>query len=126
MWQQYNPNPVGNRVGDCTVRAVSAALDMSWSEAYLGMCVEGLVLGDMPSANRTWGSFLERNGFKRKLIEADCDKCYTVRDFCRDHPKGTFVLCISGHAVAAKDGCYWDSWDSADEIPLFYWSKEEK
>lgn len=52
MWQQYNPNPNGARVGDCTVRAVSGALGQEWSDTFIGLCIEGMVLGDMPSANR--------------------------------------------------------------------------
>ena len=124
MWQQYNPNPHGARVGDCTVRAVSAAMDQSWIKTYIELCIEGLVLGDMPSANRVWGSYLERHGFKRRMIDAECAKCYTVRDFCSEHPKGTFVLCISGHVVTVKAGCNWDTWDSSEECPIFYWQKE--
>lgn len=123
-WQQYNPNPNGARVGDCTVRAVSAALGEDWAQTFVGLCVEGLVLGDMPSANRVWGSYLERHGFKRRLTEAECSKCYCVRDFCHDHPRGVYVLAISGHVVCVRDGSYWDTWDSGDECPLYYWTKE--
>ena len=124
MWQNYNPNPTGSIVGDCTVRAVSCALDKGWAETYIDLALEGLVLGDMPSANRVWGSLLERNGFKRRMVEAPCSKCYTVRDFCKDHPKGLYVLAISGHVVCIKDGDWWDSWDSGNEVPLYYWFKE--
>lgn len=124
-WQQYNPNPHGARVGDCTVRAVSAALQQPWDKTYLGLCAEGLVLGDMPSANRVWGSYLERHGFKREMLDVPCSRCYTVRQFCEDHPKGVYVLCISGHVVTTRDGDFWDSWDSSEECPIFYWHKEE-
>lgn len=34
MWQFYNPNPHGNRVIDCTVRALCKALDTDWDTAY--------------------------------------------------------------------------------------------
>ena len=124
MWQDYNPNPTGHKVGDCTVRAVSCALDQPWIKTYVGLAIEGLLLGDMPSANRVWGACLERHGFKRRLTETDCRSCYTVRDFCNDHPKGPYVLAISGHVVCIKDGNWWDSWDSGDEVPLYYWQKE--
>lgn len=33
MWEYFNPNPAGRMVGDCSVRAISAALDVSWDEA---------------------------------------------------------------------------------------------
>jgi len=34
MWQYYQPNPCGLSTGDCTVRAISKALDISWDEAH--------------------------------------------------------------------------------------------
>ena len=44
----YNPNPSNQRVGDCSVRAISRALDKSWEDIYLGLCAEGLIYNDMP------------------------------------------------------------------------------
>ena len=32
MWKKYNPNPKGACVGDCTVRAISKALNQSWED----------------------------------------------------------------------------------------------
>lgn len=125
MWKEYNPNPTGQRVGDCTVRAIACALDQTWVKTYIGLCLEGLILGDMPSSNRTWGAYLERHGYKRRLTDNQCSGCYTVEDFCRDNPNGTYILAISGHVVCAKDGCFWDSWDSGMEVPIFYWKKED-
>lgn len=57
MWHRFNPNPQGNGVGDCTVRAVAAATGQNWERAYIGLALTGFILGDMPSANRTWGAF---------------------------------------------------------------------
>lgn len=50
---------------------------------------------------------------------------YTVNDFCIDHPNGTYILAIDGHVVCVTDGYYYDSWDSGDEIPIYYWIKEQ-
>lgn len=57
MWIKCNPNPQGCSVGDCTVRAVAAATGQSWEQAYIGLAITGYALGDMPSANRTWGAY---------------------------------------------------------------------
>lgn len=43
---EYNPNPVGRRVGDCAVRAISKALDMSWEAAYVTLALNGLQMCD--------------------------------------------------------------------------------
>ena len=50
---------------------------------------------------------------------------YTVRDFCRDNPHGIFILALSGHVLAVIDGNYYDSWDSGEEIPVYYWHRED-
>lgn len=125
MWREYNPNPNGARVGDCTIRALSKALDKNWGEVYSGLAIEGRLLGDMPSANHVWGSYLRKCRFTRNVIDNTCPACYTVRDFCRDHPDGTYVLAIDGHVVCVSGGDYFDSWDSGDCIPIYYWKMEE-
>ena len=89
MYSAYNPNPMGARVGDCTVRAISRATGESWDTVYCGLCVEGLRLCDMPTANHVWGAYLRSHGFRRRALPDDCPDSYTVADFCRDHPHGT-------------------------------------
>lgn len=125
MYRHYNPNPTGARVGDCTVRAVSKATGEDWARTFCGLCAEGMRLCDMPSANHVWGAYLRRRGFRRHALPDTCPDCYTVSDFCRDHPSGVYVLAISGHVVCVQDGDYYDSWDSGAEAPAYYWQKEE-
>lgn len=43
----FNPNPEGKQVGDCTVRAIAKATGKSWDETYVGLCLQGLKMGDM-------------------------------------------------------------------------------
>ena len=123
MLEFYNPNPVGRMVGDCAVRAVSKALDISWEDAYLRMCKNGFLMGDMPSSDTVWGAILREEGFKRSIIPDSCPQCYTAEDFANDNPKGTFVLGFGGHCVCIKDGIIFDSWDSSKEIPTYVWHK---
>ena len=118
----YNPNPSRQRVGDCTVRAICKATGKSWEQVYASLCAFGFFFKDMPSANLVWGRYLKELGFRRYLID-DTLEDYTVADFCRDHPKGTYILAIDGHVVCAVDGFYYDSWDSGQEIPIFYWTR---
>lgn len=124
----YNPNPDDLRVGDCVIRAVSKAIGLSWEQTYIKIFIYGFMMKDMPSANRVWREFLKDNGFKKHLIADTCPDCYTVRDFCIDHPTGTYILGIdgnnSGHVVTIINGDYYDAWDSGQEIPDFYWRKE--
>ncbi len=123
IFEKYNANPQKKSVGDCTVRAISAALGQSWEKTYTGICLQGFVMCDMPSANHVWGAYLKSRGFVRNAISDDMPENYSVRDFCVDNPSGTFVLACSGHVVAVIDGKYYDTWDSGDEIPLYYWKR---
>lgn len=125
MWKQFNPNPQGYYVGDCVIRALSIALDQSWEDVYLELCIQGLTLSDMPSSNKVWGKYLKNLGYHRYVIPDTCPICYTVRDFTEEHPRGIYILGTGSHVIAIIDGNYIDSWDSGDENPLYYWTKEE-
>ena len=117
----YNPNPARKTVGDCTVRALSKALGKDWMTVYLGLCIEGGMEFDMPSANATWGAYLRKNGFQRELAPDDL----TVEEFVDNHPRGVFILALSGHVVCVKDGTLYDTWDSSQETVLYFWHRKE-
>ena len=117
----YNPNPLGLSVGDCTIRAISCALNLSWDDTYILIADQGFKMYDMPSANRVWGQLLKDRGFKKYQIPDMCPECYTIREFCYDNPYGTFVVGTGEHVVCVKNGHYFDSWDSGNEIPAYYY-----
>ncbi len=83
---QYNANPSHKNVGDCTVRAISKALQQSWEETYIGLALQGFIMGDMPSANHVWGAYLRAKGFTRRIVPDTCPDCYTVLEFAEEHP----------------------------------------
>lgn len=120
----FNNNPRNAKVGDCSVRAVSKATGKSWEDAYVGLCSEGLIYADMPSANYVWGMYLRKYGFVQKMIDSVCPRCTTVSQFAEEHPYGCYVLTCQSHVVTCIDGDYYDSWDSGDEIVLYYFEKE--
>lgn len=123
-WKYYNPNPKANLVGDCVVRALSLALNQDWDTSYLGVSTQGFESKDMPSSNVIWGNYLKHSGFKRYIIPDECPDCYTVEDFCNDHPYGLYVLATGTHVVTCIDGCWYDTWDSGGETPIYYFTKE--
>ena len=125
MWEFTNPNPLGKSVGDCTVRAISSAVGECWEKTYIDLCLRGFVMADMPSANSVTSAYLRSNGFRRRTIPDDCPDCYTIENFCKDHPKGTFVIGTGSHLTTVIDGCLLDSWDSRNETPVYYFEKSE-
>ena len=125
MFEYFNPNPRNSKnIGDCTVRAISKALDISWNNAFIDLVLQAYILADMPSSNAVVNAYLIANGFRKYVIDSSCPDCYTVRDFVRDHPKGTYILGTGTHVITVIDGIYYDSWDSGDESPQYYYKKE--
>ena len=119
-----NPNPNGLYVEDCVIRAISIATGRSWDDVFIHVCLQAYLMKNMPSVDRVWGSYLSGAGFTRYIIPPTCPDCYTIKDFCADNPKGTYILGTGSHAVAVIDGDYYDAWDSGDEMPISVWRRE--
>lgn len=124
MFVQYNENPSNNRVGDCVIRALSRALKQDWEKTYLDIALQGYIMRDMPSANSVWGAYLRERGFRRHIIPDTCPDCYSITAFCIDNPKGTYILATGSHVICVEDGNYYDTWDSGNETPIYYWKME--
>lgn len=124
MYIPTNPNPNGAYVEDCVIRAIAIATGRSWDDVYIHICLQGYLMKNMPSVNKVWGTYLTSSGFTRHTLPDTCPDCYTVRDFCADHPRGIYILATGSHVVAVVDGNYCDAWDSGDELPIEVWRRE--
>lgn len=122
-YKYYNPNGNGKRTGDCVVRAISKVLNQSWDKTYLELCLQGYLMKDWGDSNEVWDSYLRGCGFKRKVIPNTCPDCYTIREFCKDYPYGVFIVATGSHVVAVIDGDYYDSWNSGDEVPIYFYER---
>lgn len=123
MFVHFNPNPI-KRTDDCVIRAICRVLDLPWEKAYMGLCLKGLQLYDWGNNNEVWDAYLRDKGFVREIVPNTCPNCYTVEDFCQDHPTGAFVLGTGTHAVAVVDGNFYDSYYSGDKVPIYFYRKE--
>lgn len=120
----YNANPAGRSTLDCTVRAIATFLGLDWDTVYARLSVYGFVKKDMTIMNSLWIGYLWSIGYRPREIPDTCPDCYTVKDFCLEHPRGKYLLATEGHVVAAIDGDYYDTWDSGNEVPFFYWERK--
>ena len=70
--------------------------------------------------NWLWELYLRKHGFEKFLLPETCPSCVTVREFARRYPRGTYIIGTGNHAVTVIDGDYYDSWDSGNEIPSYF------
>ena len=120
----YNPNPDGKYVGDCIIRALTILLNDTWDNVYIDLSMVGFYIHDMQNSNAVWGEYLKLNGFKQYPLPDTCPNCYTVKQFCIDFPEGVYMVATGSHVVAVIDGNYYDTGDSGNEVPIYYWRKE--
>ena len=121
MWIKFNSNPKLLTIDDCTVRALSVATRRPWRVCYTMLANEGRELGLMMDDKAVFGKVLKDAGFHKVLVPEDCPVCFTIKDFCRQYPKGIYIVATNNHVVAVIDGDYYDTFDSGDETPIYYW-----
>lgn len=126
MWIYANPNPCRQEEPDCVVRAIAIATGRDWHRTHGDLCRMSGQYCTMPSVNWLWGLYLKENGFEKFLLPEECPECVTVREFARRYPTGTYVIGTGTHAVCVRNGDYYDSWDSGDETPTYFYRKRGK
>ena len=123
-YQYLNNNPLNRNRGDCAVRAIATILDEDWYTVYLELCLQGFALADMPNSVEVYTEYLRSKGYRRYIIPNTCPHCYTIEDFSLDNPVGRYLVVTQTHIVAIVDGNVIDTWNSSDEIPIYYFQKE--
>lgn len=123
MWIRCNPNPLGKQTSDCVIRALAIATSQSWNQVYKDLCNLGGKECEMPNANYIWGMYLKDKGFEQFLLPESCPRCTSVRSFSMRYPDGIYVIGTGSHAVAVIDGDWYDSWDSGNEVPSYFWRR---
>lgn len=118
-----NRNPLNKRVGDCVIRAISKIMDMPWDDVAIDLSMMMVLEKDIVSSNSLWGKYLMLNGFVRGNLPDTCPFCYTLEQFCRDFPKGRYVVATGSHVIAVIDGNYYDTFDSGNEVVTYYFER---
>jgi hypothetical protein len=123
MFINYNKNPAGNFTGDCVIRGIATVMDREWDDVWLEIMTVAFKEKDMMTSNRIWQKYLEQQGYHRYMLPETCPDCYTIKDFTRDFDVGRFIVGTGTHVIAVIDGNYYDTGDSGDDIPIYYWKK---
>lgn len=128
VYYQPNAKDIKDEYGDCTIRALSKALNCTWLEAFdktIPILRENQVSNvfDAPVAAKT--KFLAELGFTYNGVSNKKGTTRpTVDSFAKDHPTGTYILKVARHVVACVDGKYYDTWDSGYKSLYGYFTKE--
>ena len=125
MYVFANPNPHKLITDDCVIRAISLAEGEPWDDVYVELFVDGYIDKQIPNANEVWGRYLMRKGYTRHSISNTCPDCYTLRQFCSEHPHGTYIVGTGTHAICVIEGDWYDIFNSADTVPLYYFTQED-
>lgn len=123
---EYNPNPRLLNTGDCVIRAICKALEMDWEKVYMDLTLKGLQLAMWGDTNAVWEAYLKEHGFVQQVLPSTCPDCYTIADFAAAHKDGTYIVATGTHVVAIKNGDYFDTYDSGNQIVSYYFYYEEE
>ena len=136
IFEYYNPNPIYDEKKhrhkrwircDCTVRTISKALDVSWTDAYHMLCEAGESIGEMPDTRDAVEIVLLNNGFETVKMPRPRlgEQRERVRDIVEMTDDGdTVIVCnCRHHTVCLQDGKIWDTWNSANLVVFTYWIK---
>lgn len=127
-YQFYQPNEKDkkNKYGDCTIRALSKALGLSWLEAFdveIPFCRKYQCSNIFDTPIQIRKNIMEELGFRYTGISNSYgSKRPTVLEFAKNHPTGTYILQVSHHVVTVKNGMYYDTWDSGRKSLYGYYT----
>ena len=122
MYVNYNANPSGKATGDCVIRAISTITGLPWRTVHWDLAELSNEQYQMMDDNPIWHEYLRRLGFRIQMVQWPCSR---IKDFCRCFSYGKYILGTGKHVIAVIDGDYFDTWDSGNELAVFYWKLEE-
>lgn len=126
MYIYYNPNPYANRIDDCTVRALAKVTGASWKRCHEILADTSRDMGLMMDDKSVWGKVLKDKGFQKMVIPDSYPDDYTIKDFAGEYMRGVYIVATNSHVVPVIDGDYYDTFDSGDEQPIFFWRKSNR
>lgn len=131
----YNANSRGTSTGDCSVRAISLALNKDYREVkqILNESAKRLRTHEYNSSK----NIIEviSNVFHQGKYTDIRDQKLTVEQFADQHPSGIYIIgcgrtpdahkqyrySLGGHIVTIINGKVFDTWDSRDWYVIKYW-----
>lgn len=121
---KYNANPKNRKTGDCVVRAICTALNISWEETYKGLLETTLTYGYAISCTENFEKYLAKKGYVKQKMPRKLDNTkYTVQEFADILAKAdtTYIINICNHTTVIKNKNLYDTWNCGKKSVLNYW-----
>lgn len=128
-YEYYQPNKLDlkDEYGDCTIRALSKALNISWLETFdltIPYCRKYQIPNIFFTSYKIEREVMKELGFVYTGISnKKGTKRPTVKEFAETHKKGTYILNVANHEVACVDGKYYDTWNCGHKSLYGYYER---
>lgn len=112
MYKYFNPHPKGLLTNDCVKRAIVVATGMDYLKVQRELNEYKAVTGSKKFNSIKNLRYVEAvlNAKKTTFQEE-----LTAEEFCKNYPRGRFILDMNEHWSACVDGCIYDTWNCGKE-----------
>lgn len=127
-FKNLNMNPKGRKTGDCSTRAISYALGITWEEALKLQYEESLKTKYDLTSRQVMERVLSKFGYvKMKQPRDDSNLKYPIRYLDKalsKRARSNRIVCnVANHYVVVDGDEYVDSWDSGNKCCGNYYMK---
>ncbi|MCH5167403.1 MAG: hypothetical protein J1F35_05860 [Erysipelotrichales bacterium] len=123
-WEEFNPNPLGKKVDDCSIRSYCAAKGIEWDTAFDYACEIAEKEKDIINSGTVCHKVVtEKLGMKlnKESKKVKPKDRITVMEWACLHNSGTYILDCGKHYCTVSEGKYYDSWNSGKQkVKAFY------
>lgn len=126
FFHYYNANPKNKHTGDCSIRAISLALDKRYKEVLMEMAEMSFKTGYSIGSTQLIDKYLKANGWEKQKQPRHWDnKKVTGRQWLNTCGMKTMIVSIgSHHLTCIKENRFWDIWDCSDGCIGVYYVKK--
>ena len=127
VYYQPNRKDIKDSYSDCTIRAISRAMDWDWVTTFEALMPyareEQCMIYDKPC----YENFLKEHGFTyHGISNKKGSKRPKLSEFAKKHKDETIIAIIARYEVCCKYGNFHDTYNSIGDKCLYgYWVKED-
>lgn len=124
MFIYCNVHPQQKLVGDCVKRAITKATGMDYNEVKRQLNRYKKVSGaESFNDKKNCYAYVENvlGGIKISFPAVKGEPRMNGKRFCKEFPKGSYILSMAGHWTCCVDGVIYDTWDCTEKCVYQAW-----